>query len=117
MVSGFDVTAVACSPGTSANEMAEYGVEKVEFDELLARSDFVSIHAPLTHETEDLFDRDAFTQMKDDVLLIILRVGVLSTKMPCTIRSWKATSEGPDLMCYQRNHQSLLRCLTSTKSS
>jgi phosphoglycerate dehydrogenase-like enzyme len=40
------------------------------FYDLLAESDIVSICAPLTKETEDLFDLSAFRQMKSHALLI-----------------------------------------------
>jgi D-3-phosphoglycerate dehydrogenase / 2-oxoglutarate reductase len=43
----------------------EPAVEHVdELDELLARSDFVSLHARATPENENLFDRDAFARMR-----------------------------------------------------
>lgn len=38
--------------------------KRVEFDELLAQSDIISIHAPLTDATRDLFNIDAFKKMK-----------------------------------------------------
>lgn len=69
-VEGFDVDIVAHSPRTPAAEMAEYGVRKVDFDELLQESNLVSVHVPLTHETEDLFDRDAFARMRDDAIFV-----------------------------------------------
>ena len=40
------------------------------FDELLARSDFVSVHAPLMPETRGLFNADAFAKMKKGVLIV-----------------------------------------------
>lgn len=46
------------------------GVEYVDFDELLARSDFLSVHAPLTEETRHAIDVDAFSRMKDSAVLI-----------------------------------------------
>lgn len=45
-------------------------VEKVEFDDLLARSDFVSIHAPLLPTTHHLFNAAVFAKMKPTALLI-----------------------------------------------
>lgn len=42
----------------------------VEFEELLARSDILSIHAPLTPETEGLFDSVAFDKMKKTAILV-----------------------------------------------
>lgn len=44
--------------------------EQVEFDELLRRSDFLSIHAPLNAYTENLMTMDAFEKMKESAILI-----------------------------------------------
>lgn len=41
-----------------------HGIELVDFDTLLARSDYLSVHCPLNKETERLFDRKAFVRMK-----------------------------------------------------
>lgn len=41
------------------------GVEQVELDELLAKSDIVSIHINLTDETRDMVDESFFGKMKD----------------------------------------------------
>lgn len=49
---------------------AELGVTYAAFDELLARSDFVSLHAPLTDATRHLFDADAFAAMKPTAILV-----------------------------------------------
>ena len=46
------------------------GVEFVSFDELLARSDYLTVHCPLTPETERLFDAEAFAKMKDGAYFI-----------------------------------------------
>lgn len=44
--------------------------ERVDFDELLTRSDIISIHAPLTPATNGLIDRAAFAKMKKSAVLI-----------------------------------------------
>ncbi len=46
------------------------GCEMVSFDELLARSDFVSLHAPLTEDTQHLIDAASLAMMKPDACLI-----------------------------------------------
>ncbi|MFC4360345.1 C-terminal binding protein [Halobium salinum] len=66
----FDLDVVAYDPYVSADVLAEHGVEKVEFDELLGRADAVSVHTPLTDETRGLFDRDAFGSMKETAVLV-----------------------------------------------
>ncbi len=56
----------------SRNEICEQtlAVRRVELDELLATSDVVSIHAPLTETTRHMIDRNAFARMKYGAFLI-----------------------------------------------
>jgi glyoxylate reductase len=42
----------------------------VDFDTLVAESDVISIHAPLTPETKHLFNADAFRRMKPTAVLV-----------------------------------------------
>lgn len=44
--------------------------EQVEFEELLKRSDFLSIHAPLNEYTENLMTSEVFDKMKKSAILI-----------------------------------------------
>lgn len=69
-VAGFGCELIAADPYVDADEMAEYGVEKVSFGELLERADHISIHAPLTEETRHRFDRDVFKRMRETAILI-----------------------------------------------
>lgn len=46
------------------------GVEFVDLPALLAESDFVSIHVPLTPETLHLINEDALSQMKPNAILV-----------------------------------------------
>ena len=48
----------------------ELGARRVDFDELLAESDFVSIHAPLNPSTRHLFDAAALRKMKRTAILV-----------------------------------------------
>lgn len=65
---GFDV--IAYDPYVDAETMANHDVEKVSFEELLERSDAVSVHVPLTDETRHLFDADAFEAMDDQATIV-----------------------------------------------
>ena len=50
------------------NNNSDY--ERVSFEELLAMSDIVSVHAPLDENTKNLFDKNAFSQMKKSSIFI-----------------------------------------------
>jgi len=69
-VSGFGMILLAYDPYVDAETMTLYGVEKVELDELLQRSDFISVHAPLTDETYHLLSVREFGLMKEGVFLV-----------------------------------------------
>ncbi|MCR5102518.1 MAG: hydroxyacid dehydrogenase, partial [Butyrivibrio sp.] len=44
--------------------------ERVEFDELLKRSDVISLHCPLSDRTKGLMNKDAFSKMKKSAILV-----------------------------------------------
>ena len=66
----FGLDVIAYDPYLSAEEIAEHGARKVDFDELLAGSDILSVHVPLTDETHELFDAAAFEQMRDHAFIV-----------------------------------------------
>ena len=61
---------ITYDPFVSAEEAKSAGAEKVEMDDLLAKSDFISIHCPLTPDTRGMFDYAAFQAMKDGAYII-----------------------------------------------
>ena len=66
----FGLRVVAHDPFVTGEALAAAGVEGKSFEELLAISDFVSVHAPLTPATRGLFNADAFGKMKKGSILI-----------------------------------------------
>ena len=66
----FGLKVLAYDPFVARDVFASLGVEGVGFDALLASSDFVSVHAPLTPQTRGLFNASAFAKMKPGALLI-----------------------------------------------
>ncbi len=66
----FRMKLLATDPFANTAFAAEHGIELVDFDTLLAESDFLSIHAPLCEQTKGVFDRAAFAKMKPDSVLI-----------------------------------------------
>ena len=65
---GLDV--LAHGPRLAPDEAEALGCKAVSLSELLRRSDFVSLHLPLTPQTARMFDRERFGQMKPGAIFI-----------------------------------------------
>jgi phosphoglycerate dehydrogenase-like enzyme len=61
---------VVCTTGVPEDRRGDSPVRFMSFTELLAASDYVSIHTALTDRTRALFGPGAFTRMKDTAVLI-----------------------------------------------
>ena len=61
---------IACDPFVPKEIMSQSGVKKVDFETLLKESDYISLHSPLTEETADAFDIEAFKTMKPSSWII-----------------------------------------------
>lgn len=69
LMTGFGCTLLAFDPVPNAHCIA-MGVQYVPLPELLARSDVVSLHCPLTPNTHHLIDAGAFASMKRGAMLL-----------------------------------------------
>ncbi len=67
---GLRMRVVAADPLVSEERAQRLGVDLVSLDELLASSDVISCHVPLTKETRGLIGPAAFAKMKDGVLIV-----------------------------------------------
>ncbi|MCK5296646.1 MAG: phosphoglycerate dehydrogenase [Alphaproteobacteria bacterium] len=67
---GLKMKVIAADPYMSQERADELGVEKVELDELYARSDFITMHTPLTDTTKGIINRETIAKMKDGVRII-----------------------------------------------
>jgi D-3-phosphoglycerate dehydrogenase len=99
-VSGFGMTLLAYDPYVKSEAMALYGVEKVGLDELLQRSDFISVHTPLTDETRHLLSARKFGLMKEGVFLVNTSRGPVidESALAEALRSGKIWGVGLDVM-------------------
>jgi D-3-phosphoglycerate dehydrogenase len=69
-LSGFDLTVRAYDPFVSAEEMGRHGMVAATLDEVMAQSDFVSVHCPLTKDTHHLVGEKELRRMKRTAILI-----------------------------------------------
>ena len=67
---GFEVKLAACDPFVGEEKMAEMDVRKLDLDELLEQSDFVSIHCPLNDKTRHLIGERELRLMKPSAVLV-----------------------------------------------
>jgi len=66
----FGLKVITHDPYASADVVKALGVENTSFDDLLGRSDFISVHAPLLPATRGLMNAAAFAKMKKGAFLI-----------------------------------------------
>ena len=66
----FGMHLIAHDPYVSELTISDAGVEPVSFNEMLERSDYISIHAPHNDETEHAFNESAFSRMAQHAAII-----------------------------------------------
>ncbi len=88
------------SPRTTQELIGQHGAEKVSFQELLTTSDFITIHAPLTSETQHMFSDEEFKAMKKTAYLInTARGGIVDTSaLTDALQSGEIAGAGIDVL-------------------
>ncbi len=78
---GFDMNVIAYDPFLSEDKSKTMVIEKVDLDELFRRSDFITIHTPLTPDTKYMINKETMKLMKDGVRIInCARGGIIHEK-------------------------------------
>ena len=67
---GLKMHVIAYDPFLSEERARELGVERVDLDTLLARSDFITLHTPLTDATRGIINAKTIAKMKPGVRII-----------------------------------------------
>lgn len=67
---GFDMNVLVFDPYVEAETISALNIVQVSLDELLSKSDFVSLHAPLTTETFAMVNESFFNRMKKEAFLV-----------------------------------------------
>lgn len=69
-IKAFGMKVICYDPYVSDESVAKKGAKKVDFEELVKTSDYISIHAPLTSETLNMFNLDVFKKMKNSAYIL-----------------------------------------------
>ncbi len=108
----FGMRVVYCSRSPAPIEVArELSAERVDFDALLARSDVISIHAPLSSETRHRFGAAELAAMKPGSILINTARGPLIDEAALAVALEQGPLMGAGLDVFEREpevHPSLL---------
>lgn len=67
---GLKMKTIAYDPHMPKEMADKIGVELVSLDELAQRSDYITVHVPMTKETKGLISSDFFKKMKQDGMFI-----------------------------------------------
>jgi len=78
---GLKMKVVAYDPVLAPDAAVPTGVKVVSFDELVAMSDFVSLHVPMTKETSNLFNAATFAKMKKGACIVNASRGGIVNEM------------------------------------
>ena len=73
----FDMTVLAVDPYLTEEEITRRGAAATSFVDLLARSDFVSLHCPRDEDTLKMMDQTAFARMKKGAIFVTTARGGL----------------------------------------
>ena len=102
---------------TSGNH-TEDGYERVDFDTLLKTSDIVSVHAPLTEQTEQLMNAAAFSKMKNSAIFINVGRGpiVVEADLADALEQGEIAAAGLDVLSAEpMREDNPLRCIKDSE--
>ncbi|MCM1090531.1 MAG: NAD(P)-binding domain-containing protein [Butyrivibrio sp.] len=99
MAAGFGMKVIAYSRHRKEGEKYDF-VEQISLDELLCRSDVISVNCPLTDETRNMIDAKAIDKMKDGVIIINTARGAIidEAAMTAALKSGKIYAAGLDVV-------------------
>lgn len=104
----FDMKVLAYNRSPKKDESVRF----VEMDELLEKSDIVSIHCPLNRDSEKMCNKDFFSKMKDGALFInTSRGGVVDEQaLIDAVKSKKISGAGLDVVAVEpmEKHEEIL---------
>jgi len=99
LLGGFDAKLLYTARSAHPEAERRLGAQHADLDALLARSDFVTLHAPLTPETHHLIDAHALQRMKPGAILVNTSRGGLvdATALARALREERLGGAGLDV--------------------
>lgn len=98
-MNGFGMTVIGADPYVDASSAQAAGARRVSFDEVLARSDWITVHVPLGPDTRGLIGRDEIARMQRGVVLInCARGGIIDeSALDAALESGHVAAAGLDV--------------------
>ena len=102
---GFDTRVLAFDPYLDEDAARQAGVTLCSLDQLLRESDFVSLHAPLTPQTQGLIDAKTLSAMKPTAVLVNTSRGELidEAALLAALGAGRLGGAGLDVFLCERN--------------
>lgn len=114
IMKGFGTNVIAYDLFKNENASKELEFEYVSLDELYAKSDIISLHCPLTPETENIINEQSIKKMKDGVLLINCSRGKLINTNDLIKEMETGKIGGVGLDVYEDEDEFFLRDMTDS---
>ena len=95
----FGMNVIAYDPLISEDEIKKRGADPISLQDLYTRSDFISLHMPLTDDTRNMVGQQAFSQMKDGVRIVCAaRGGIIDeSALVAALKSGKVAGAALDV--------------------
>ena len=98
-LTGFEAEILVDTPRLAQDDIDAFGLQRADFDTIVERCDYISIHAPLNAETHHMFNAAVFARMKSTSILINTARGGLvdDTALLEALRSKRILGAGLDV--------------------
>lgn len=113
IMKGFGTNVIAYDLFKDENASKELGFEYVPLDEIYAKSDIISLHCPLSPETENIINEKSIKKMKDGVILINCSRGKLIDTNSLIKQMETGKIGGVGLDVYEDEDEFFLRDMTN----